>query len=205
MSDTPSITPPTERPKLARGGAHRKGGQRSQRLTANQETFAAHVIAGKSYAEAYKLAYVGAKEWSNAAAGSQGSRAARIPAVKALIEKADQRRQQVILSALPSAAEVRHKIFGGLLEMAEDPDKRIRLRAIELLGKTDTYGVFANRTIHQHESAGLNTLLQRLAQLCEVAAPPQQPPAIEAAFVALPAVSAEPVDPADLPELDPDA
>ena len=69
------------------------------------------------------------------------------------------------------AIEVRHTVTNRLLEESQNPDPRIRIRALELLGKVSDVGLFTDRTevtiTHQttDELRGkLRAKLQRLIQ-----------------------------------------
>lgn len=45
-----------------------------------------------------------------------------------------------------NAAEIRHLVTNKLLTETENPDPRIRIRALELLGKISDVGLFAEKT-----------------------------------------------------------
>jgi hypothetical protein len=69
------------------------------------------------------------------------------------------------------AIEVRHMVTNRLLEESQNPDPRIRIRALELLGKHSDVGLFTDRSevtiTHQSTDelkARLRAKLQRLIQ-----------------------------------------
>jgi hypothetical protein len=69
------------------------------------------------------------------------------------------------------ALEVRHMVTNRLLEESQNPDPRIRIRALELLGKHSDVGLFTDRSevtiTHQSTDelkARLRSKLQRLIQ-----------------------------------------
>jgi hypothetical protein len=69
------------------------------------------------------------------------------------------------------AVEVRHMVTNRLLEESQNPDPRIRIRALELLGKHSDVGLFSDRSevtiTHQSTDelkARLRAKLQRLIQ-----------------------------------------
>jgi hypothetical protein len=69
------------------------------------------------------------------------------------------------------ALEVRHMVTNRLLEESQNPDPRIRIRALELLGKHSDVGLFSERSevtiTHQSTDelkARLRAKLQRLVQ-----------------------------------------
>ena len=49
-------------------------------------------------------------------------------------------------SVVKSATQVRHLVTNKLIEETENPDPRIRVRALELLGKISDVGLFAEKT-----------------------------------------------------------
>lgn len=74
------------------------------------------------------------------------------------------------------ALEVRHMVTNRLLEESQNPDPRIRIRALELLGKHSDVGLFTERSevtiTHQSTDelkARLRSKLQRLIQKPDVA------------------------------------
>jgi antitoxin component HigA of HigAB toxin-antitoxin module len=74
------------------------------------------------------------------------------------------------------AIEVRHMVTNRLLEESQNPDPRIRIRALELLGKHSDVGLFTDRSevtiTHQSTDelkARLRAKLQRLVQKPELA------------------------------------
>jgi hypothetical protein len=74
------------------------------------------------------------------------------------------------------ALEVRHMVTNRLLEESQNPDPRIRIRALELLGKHSDVGLFTDRSevtiTHQSTDelkARLRSKLQRLIQKPDLA------------------------------------
>jgi hypothetical protein len=49
-------------------------------------------------------------------------------------------------SVVKSATQVRHLVTNKLIEETENPDPRVRIRALELLGKISDVGLFAEKT-----------------------------------------------------------
>jgi len=49
-------------------------------------------------------------------------------------------------SVVDSAAQVRHYVTNKLIDESDNPDARIRIRALELLGKISDVGLFADKT-----------------------------------------------------------
>jgi hypothetical protein len=49
-------------------------------------------------------------------------------------------------SVVESAGQIRHLVTNKLIQETENPDPRIRLRALELLGKISDVGLFAEKT-----------------------------------------------------------
>jgi hypothetical protein len=49
-------------------------------------------------------------------------------------------------SVVKSATQVRHLVTNKLIEETENPDPRIRIRALELLGKISDVGLFAEKS-----------------------------------------------------------
>ena len=74
-------------------------------------------------------------------------------------------------SVVESATQVRHLVTNKLIEETESPDARVRLRALELLGKIADVGLFAERTevtiTHQSTDDLKERLRSKLARLVE--------------------------------------
>jgi hypothetical protein len=49
-------------------------------------------------------------------------------------------------SVVESATQVRHLVTNKLIEETENPDPRVRIRALELLGKISDVGLFAEKS-----------------------------------------------------------
>lgn len=78
-------------------------------------------------------------------------------------------------SVVESATQVRHLVINKLIEETENPDSRVRIRALELLGKVADVGLFAERTeitiTHQTTDELRNSLREKLARLANPHAP----------------------------------
>ena len=106
-------------------------------------------------------------------------------------------------SVVESVVQVRHLVTNKLIEETENPDPRIRIRALELLGKISDVGLFTDKTeitiTHRTTDELRESLRSKLSKLVN----PDED-VIEAEFVAPDAVdvdaelgitSEEPVDP----------
>lgn len=75
-------------------------------------------------------------------------------------------------SVVESAAQVRHLVTNKLIEETENPDPRVRIRALELLGKISDVGLFAEKTevtiTHQTTDDLKERLRQKLSKLVDV-------------------------------------
>ena len=67
------------------------------------------------------------------------------------------------------AAQIRHFVTNKLLEESDNPDPRIRMRALELLGKISEVGLFADRkevtVTHQSTEDLKESLRSKLSRL----------------------------------------
>ena len=72
-------------------------------------------------------------------------------------------------SVVESAGQIRHLVTNKLIEETENPDPRVRIRALELLGKFADVGLFADRTevtvTHQTTDDIKDRLRQKLSKL----------------------------------------
>tara|TARA_R110000744_G_scaffold41118_1_gene93154 strand:+ start:85 stop:675 length:591 start_codon:yes stop_codon:yes gene_type:complete len=72
-------------------------------------------------------------------------------------------------SVVKSAAQVRHLVTNKLIEETENPDPRIRIRALELLGKVSDVGLFAEKSevtiTHQTSDDLRDKLRDKLSRL----------------------------------------
>jgi len=68
-----------------------------------------------------------------------------------------------------SATQVRHLVTNKLIEETENPDPRIRIRALELLGKISDVGLFAEKSevtiTHQTSDDLKEKLREKLSRL----------------------------------------
>lgn len=75
-------------------------------------------------------------------------------------------------SVVESASQVRHLVMNKLIEETENPDPRVRIRALELLGKVADVGLFAERTevtiTHQTTDDLKERLRSKLSKLVDV-------------------------------------
>lgn len=74
-------------------------------------------------------------------------------------------------SVVESAAQIRHMVTNKLVQETENEDAKVRLRALELLGKIADVGLFAERTevtiTHQSTDDLKDKLRSKLAKLVE--------------------------------------
>jgi len=74
-------------------------------------------------------------------------------------------------SIVNSAAQVRHMVTNKLIQETESEDARIRLRALELLGKISDVGLFSDKTevtvTHQTTDDIRDRLRDKLTRLVE--------------------------------------
>ena len=72
-------------------------------------------------------------------------------------------------SVVKSATQVRHLVTNKLIEETENPDPRIRIRALELLGKVSDVGLFAEKSevtvTHQTSDDLKEKLREKLSRL----------------------------------------
>jgi len=72
-------------------------------------------------------------------------------------------------SVVKSATQVRHLVTNKLIEETENPDPRVRIRALELLGKVSDVGLFAEKTevtiTHQTTDDLKDRLREKLTKL----------------------------------------
>ena len=72
-------------------------------------------------------------------------------------------------SVVKSATQVRHLVTNKLIEETENPDPRIRIRALELLGKVSDGGLFAEKSevtiTHQTSDDLKDKLREKLSRL----------------------------------------
>jgi len=86
-------------------------------------------------------------------------------------------------SVVKSATQVRHLVTNKLIEETENPDPRVRIRALELLGKISDVGLFAEKTevtiTHQTTDDLKDRLREKLTRLIN----PEPHPEVEEAIV----------------------
>jgi len=92
------------------------------------------------------------------------------------------------------ATQVRNYVTNKLLEESENPDPRIRIKALELLGKISDVGLFAEKrevtVTHQTNDELRDALRQKLSRLVDVTPSTAALPDIEDAEV----ITAETLD-----------
>lgn len=75
-------------------------------------------------------------------------------------------------SIVDSSVQVRHMVTNKLIQETENPDPRIRIRALELLGKITDVGLFSEKSevtvTHQTTDDLRNRLRQKLQKLKDV-------------------------------------
>ena len=75
-------------------------------------------------------------------------------------------------SVVKNSIQIRHLVTNKLIEETENPDARIRIRALELLGKVSDVGLFAEKTevtvIHQTTDDIRDRLRDKLTKLVDV-------------------------------------
>lgn len=78
-------------------------------------------------------------------------------------------------SVVESAVQVRHLVTNKLIEETENPDPRVRIRALELLGKISDVGLFSEKSevtvTHQTTDELRERLRSKLSKLVEPAEP----------------------------------
>ena len=75
-------------------------------------------------------------------------------------------------SVVKSSTQIRHLVTNKLIEETENPDARIRIRALELLGKVSDVGLFAEKAevtvTHQTTDDIRDRLRDKLTKLVDV-------------------------------------
>ena len=86
-------------------------------------------------------------------------------------------------SVVESATQVRHLVTNKLIEETENPDPRVRIRALELLGKISDVGLFTEKAevtiTHKTTDELRESLRAKLAKLVEPAEEPEDAVIIE--------------------------
>lgn len=113
----------------------------SRKLTAKQEAFAREIAKGATNSEAYRLAY-NAEGMKPESIHSEASRVANVPAVSSRIrELIGEVHDQMIRDGVA----IRRHVLTNLLRESTDMkhgNASSRIRALELLGKSDVVGLF---------------------------------------------------------------
>ena len=111
------------------------------------------------------LAYAGAPEKTSKVVTSK--KAAALTPASLLM--ANSILQEFGQSVAESAVQIRHLVTNKLVLETDNPDARVRIRALELLGKISDVGLFAEKSevtiMHQSTDALRNKLRSKLAKL----------------------------------------
>jgi phage terminase small subunit len=119
------------------------GGRASAKLTAKQSAYVQAILKGANQSDAYRSAY-DAENMSDQAIWSEASRLFANPKVSARIKAGKRRLEE---AELHSALALRQHIERGLFEMTTNAETdSAKLRAFELLGKSEKVGYFLDRS-----------------------------------------------------------
>ena len=121
-------------------------------------------------------------------------------------------------SVAESATQVRHLVTNKLIEETENPDPRVRIRALELLGKISDVGLFSEKTEITITHQTTDDIKERLrSKLTKLVNPPETDDVVDAVVIdgdeididaefGLDDAEHSPEDPAqDLDEIEPQA
>ena len=123
---------------------HRGGDTTGGKLTGKQEAFVRGVLADMNHTEAYRAAGYATARMAPKTVWAAASRIAANSKVSAKIE-AGRKAQEV--SAAHSGASLRLHIEKSLLDLSENAvNEAARIRALELLGKSEKVGFFLDRS-----------------------------------------------------------
>ena len=123
---------------------HRGGDTTGGKLTSKQGAFVRHVLAGMNHTEAYRAAGYATERMAPKTVWEAASRIAANSKVSAKIT-AGRKAQEV--SAAHSGASLRLHIEKSLLDLSENAvNEASRIRALELLGKSEKVGFFLDRS-----------------------------------------------------------
>ena len=137
------------------------GGRASDKLTGKQSAFVQAVLKGANQSDAYREAY-NAENMSDSTVWNEASKLFANPKVSARI-KAGQRRQEA--AAVHSGLSLRQHVERELYALSTKADTdQARLRALELLGKTEKCGIFVERTADVTETLTEEEVLQQLEE-----------------------------------------
>ena len=83
-----------------------------------------------------------------------------------------------------SAAQIRHMVTNKLIEETENPDPRIRIRALEMLGKISDVGLFTEKTEITITHQTTDDLKERLrAKITKLVNPPKEEDIVDAVVI----------------------
>ena len=87
-------------------------------------------------------------------------------------------------SVAESAAQIRHLVTNKLIEETENPDPRIRIRALEMLGKISDVGLFTEKTEITITHQTTDDLKERLrSKLTKLVNPPETDDVVDAVVI----------------------
>ena len=82
------------------------------------------------------------------------------------------------------AVQIRHLVTNKLIEETENPDPRVRIRALELLGKVSDVGLFAENTEVTNTHQTTDDIKERLrAKLTKLVNPPETEDIVDAVVI----------------------
>ena len=137
------------------------GGRATYKLTGKQSAFVQAVLKGANQSDAYRLAY-NAENMRDSTIWNEASKLFANPKVSARI-KAGQRRQEA--AAVHSGLSLRQHVERELYALSTKADTdQARLRALELLGKTEKCGIFLERTADVADDRSPEEILAELEE-----------------------------------------
>ena len=87
-------------------------------------------------------------------------------------------------SVAESATQIRHMVTNKLIEETENPDPRVRIRALELLGKISDVGLFSEKTEITITHQTTDDIKERLrAKLTKLVNPPETDDVVDAIVI----------------------
>ena len=123
---------------------HRGGDTTGGRLTGKQELFCQNVLKGMDQTAAYRASGYSTDKSTDKTVWELASRLFANPKVSARIKRGRARQEE---AAVHSGLSLRLKLEQTLLNEIDDPESAsTRLRACELLGKSEKVGYFVERT-----------------------------------------------------------
>jgi len=93
---------------------------------------------------------------------------------------------------MEDAVQLRHYVTNKLIEETDNPDPKVRMKALELLGKVTDVGLFTDRqevtVTHQTSDDLREALRAKLNKLAKLANPEPEPPVLDAEIVEFPRI-----------------